>query len=248
MSVSILKNMRELFNKKIKKYGYTTKWMPPNVVATPDKVIDVDFAMLSAQLMLAIPRPYFIGIGANDGVTHDPIYPFIRDFGWRGLMVEPIPEAFAALERNYADIKGVGLVQAAIGQTDGKGTIYTVEIKDETSMLMSLHSSFNRDVLLRGRRWHPDLQNAVIEREVPIMSFSTLLSKTGGEVVDVLKVDAEGYDLEIMKTIDLARLSPKLIMAEHANLSRQDKITMADILLNSGYRVAMTPLDMLGYR
>ena len=51
-----------------------------------------------------------------------------------------------------------------------------------------------------------------------------------------------------MKTIDLARLSPKLIMAEHANLSRQDKVTMADILLNSGYRVAMTPLDMLGYR
>ena len=48
MSLSILKNMRELFNKKIQKYGYTMKWTPPNVVATPDKVIDVDFAMLSA--------------------------------------------------------------------------------------------------------------------------------------------------------------------------------------------------------
>ena len=97
MSVLTLKNMRELFNKKIQKYGYTLKWMPPNVIATPDKVIDVDFSMLSAQLMLTIPRPYFINIGANDGVFIDPIYPFIRDFGWRGLMVEPIPEAFAAL-------------------------------------------------------------------------------------------------------------------------------------------------------
>jgi FkbM family methyltransferase len=248
MPLSISKQVKKVFNEKMQELGYALKWTPPGMIAKPGRLIDVDFPMLAAHLMLTTPHPYFIGIGANDGVTHDPIYPFIRDFGWRGLMVEPIPEAFAALERNYADIKGVGLVQAAIGQTDGKGTIYTVEVKDDASRMMSLHSSFNRDVLLRGSRWHADLQHAVIEREVPIMSFPTLLAKTEGQAVDVLKVDAEGYDLVIMKTIDLARLAPKLILAEHANLSKPDKIRMADILLDNGYRVAMTPLDMLGYK
>jgi FkbM family methyltransferase len=120
-----------------------------------DQTVEVDFSMLAAHLMLTTRRPYFIGIGANDGVTHDPLYPFVRDFGWRGIMVEPIPEAFAALQRNYAGFGDVALVQAAIGLVDGQGKIYTVDMSDENSMLMSLHSSFSRDMLLRGKQWHP---------------------------------------------------------------------------------------------
>jgi len=204
--------------------------------------------MLAAHLMLTTRRPYFIGIGANDGVTHDPLYPFVRDFGWRGIMVEPIPEAFAALERNYAGFEDVALVQAAIGLMDGRGTIYTVDMSDENSMMMSLHSSFNRDMLLRGKEWHPNLEAHIIECEVPIVSFPTLLARANGQAVDVLKIDTEGYDLEILKSIDLARLSPKLILVEHANLGKQDKIKMANILLDHGYRIAMTSLDMLGYK
>jgi FkbM family methyltransferase len=203
--------------------------------------------MLAAQLMLGTARPYFIGIGANDGVTHDPLYPFIRDFGWRGLMVEPIPEAFAALERNYAGFSEVALVPAAIGKVDGQGIIYTAAVSDQNSLRMTLHSSFSRDVLLRAKQWYPDLETRIIERNVPVMSFSTLLEKAGGHAVDVLKIDTEGYDLAILKSIDLSRLSPKLIVAEHANLSKENKAEMADILLNHGYRVSMTSLDMLGY-
>jgi FkbM family methyltransferase len=228
--------------------GYSLQWMPPRVVAKQDRSIQVDFPMLAAHLMLTTARPYFIGIGANDGVTHDPLYPFVRDFGWRGIMVEPIPEAFSALKYNYAQFRDVALVQAAIGLTDGLGTIYTVDMSVQNSMMMSLHSSFSREVLLRGRQWHPKLEESIIEREIPVMSFPSLLDKTNGQKVDVLKIDAEGHDLVILSSIDLSQVSPKLVLAEHANLSRQEKIKMADILLDHGYQVAMTQLDMLGYR
>lgn len=244
----ISKFVRNAVNSHLSKLGYSLRWMPPAVLSRPNQLVEVDFSMLAAQLMLTTRRPYFIGIGANDGVTHDPLYPFVRDFEWRGIMVEPIPEAFAELERNYAKFGDVTLVQAAIGLIDGRGTIYTVDMSDKNSMMMSLHSSFSRDMLLRGKQWHPDLEAHIIEREVLLMSFPTLLAKTNGQAVDVLKIDTEGYDLEILKSIDLSGLSPRLILAEHANLSRQDKIKMADILLDHGYRVSMTPLDMLGYK
>jgi FkbM family methyltransferase len=248
MISQLSKGLRGALNSRLRDLGYSLRWMPPRVLARPGQTVEVDFSMLAAHLMLTTKTPYFIGIGANDGVTHDPLYPFIRDFGWRGIMVEPVPESFAALERNYAGFGEVALVQAAIGLVDGKGTIYTVEVSDENSAMMSLHSSFNRDILLTGSRWHPDLESHIIEREVMLMSFPTLLAKANGQTVDVLKIDAEGYDLEILKNTDLAHLSPKLILAEHANLSRQDKIEMANILLDHGYRVCMTSLDMLGYR
>lgn len=163
-------------------------------------------------------------------------------------MVEPIPEAFEALRHNYAGFGDVTLVQAAVGQTDGLGAIYTVEASDPEAMMMTLHSSFSRDMLLRGKQWHPGLESRIVEREVPIMSFTTLLTKAHERTIDVLKIDTEGYDLEILKSVNLLSLSPRLIMAEHANLSREHKIQMADILLDCGYQITMTSLDMLGYK
>jgi FkbM family methyltransferase len=239
---------RYLLNSQLCKRGYTLKWTPPAVLSHPRHVMELDFSMCAAHLMLTKRTPFFIGIGANDGVTHDPLYPFVRDFGWRGIMVEPVPEAFKELERNYAKFRDVTLVQAAIGPIDGRGKIYSVDMAAENSMMMTLHSSFDKDILLRGRRWHPGLEASIVEREVSLMSFQSLLSKTNGEVVDVLKIDTEGFDLEILKGVDLAQLSPKLILAEQANLSRHDKIVMADILLQHGYQVSMTRLDMLGYK
>src|SRR6266568_4231619 len=89
---------RDALNLRLRKLGYSLRWMPPAVLSRSDQMIEVDFSMLAAHLMLTTRRPYFIGIGANDGVTHDPLYPFVRDFEWRGIMVEPIPEVFAELE------------------------------------------------------------------------------------------------------------------------------------------------------
>jgi FkbM family methyltransferase len=233
-------------NPPLRERGYSLTWLPPRVVRDGSQ-LEVTFAMLAAQLMLTTPRPYFIGIGANDGITHDPLYPFIRDHGWRGVMVEPIPEAFAALRRNYAAYPDVALVQAAIGVEDGTSTIYSTAVsdQDQKSLQMTLHSSFSRDTLLKAREWYPDLETRIIERSVPVMSFATLAGTT---TADVLKIDTEGYDLAILKTIDLSSLAAKLIIAEHAHLTRDGKVEMADILLDHGYRVCMNSLDMLGYR
>jgi FkbM family methyltransferase len=87
---------------------------------------------------------------------------------------------------------------------DGQGTIYSVEMSGQNSMMMSLHWSF---ILLRGKQWHPKLETHIIEREVTLMSFPTLLAKASGQAVDVLKIDTEGYDLEILES---RRLSPNL--------------------------------------
>jgi len=240
--------VRQGFNFFLRQHGYSLSWTPPCVLAQGRRLIEIDFSILAAHLMLRIKRPYFIGIGANDGVTHDPLFPFVRDFGWQGIMVEPLPQAFASLEKNYANYKDVDLVQAAVSRSDGTGIIYTVETSSDNSMSMSLYSSFSKDILLRGKTWHPKLEEHIITQSVPLMSIDTLLAMTKGRAVDVLKIDTEGHDLEILKSVNFSKMSPSLILAEQANLSRNDKIRMADILLRQDYNVAMTSLDMLGYK
>ena len=245
--MSLADLVRNPANRWLRQRGYALKWLPPRVT-TLGMGLDVNFEMLAAHLMLTTPQPSFVGIGANDGVTHDPLYPFIRDHGWRGVMVEPIPEAFAALQRNYAGFPQVELVQAAVGTSDTTGTIYAAEVTDDTSLRMSLHASFDRSVILKARRWYPDIESRIVEREVSVVRFDTLISRLGHPAIDVLKIDAEGHDLEILRTIDLGAIRPALVLVERANLSHEDEVQMADLLLREGYRVALTNLDMLGYR
>lgn len=163
-------------------------------------------------------------------------------------MIEPMPDAFDALRRNYAGLPRVELVQAAIGVDDGTATLYAAEVTDAQSLRMSLHASFSRDVLLRARQWYPDIADRIVPHEVPVLRLDTLLAKLGRQQVDVLKIDTEGHDLEILRTIDLAAVQPRLVLAEHAHLPRASKVEMAGRLLAAGFRVTMTDLDMLGYR
>jgi hypothetical protein len=44
---------------------------------------------------------YVLQIGACDGSSFDPIYPFIQKYGWAGLLVEPLPDLFERLEDTH---------------------------------------------------------------------------------------------------------------------------------------------------
>lgn len=72
----------------------------------------------------AYPDAFFVEIGANDGEQWDHLRPFILTHAWRGVMVEPLPQAFERLRRNYDGIDRVALENAAIADHDGRMAIY----------------------------------------------------------------------------------------------------------------------------
>jgi len=36
-----------------------------------------------------------------DGAAYDPLHEFVARYGWRGLLVEPLPDMFEQLRRTY---------------------------------------------------------------------------------------------------------------------------------------------------
>src|SRR5271168_5191347 len=53
---------------------------------------------------------FVLQVGANDGKRHDALSPFLQEFQWRGLLLEPLPDIFADLRRNYVGRDNVNLV------------------------------------------------------------------------------------------------------------------------------------------
>ena len=62
----------------------------PCQLLDPCQVIRLEFEDAVCRRMVEVARPLkFVQIGAFDGTTHDPLYPFIVKHGWAGVLVEP---------------------------------------------------------------------------------------------------------------------------------------------------------------
>jgi FkbM family methyltransferase len=180
--------------------------------------------LLAAYATVA-PHARFVEVGANDGEQHDFLRPHARA-GWTGVMVEPVPYIHARLQRNYAGVPGVALVNAAVA--DRNGTLpffHLVEVADPRAEgLPDWYDgvgSFSRATVLSHADAIPDVAERLVETEVPCLTFDALCEAHGLARVDVLVVDTEGYDHEVLRTVDFARWRPRLVIYEHFHLDEQ---------------------------
>ncbi len=69
----------------------------------------------------------FIQIRANDGFSGDPIYRFIQEFDWTGILVKPQKEVFEAkLQILYDKNPKIHLENIAVAEENGHMTLYKV--------------------------------------------------------------------------------------------------------------------------
>ena len=243
-----LKRAFSLFERFANARGYWISWFPPVLLANPDAQLSFDLEFVIAHLMLRKKEIFFIQIGANDGVSNDPLRKFVTEYGWPGILVEPLPEVFEVLKENYKDRPNLKFLNAAISEQDGFRTLYTVRIDDDTFKKAHQFSSFRREVVSLQTRWVPDIAQRVEETQVRCISLDTLLRETDGKEVDILQIDTEGYDFAILKMIDFSALRPSIICYEHCNLSKGEQQAAAELLVGHGYRLTKDNLDTVAYR
>ena len=191
-----------------------------------------------------------VQIGSNDGKTGDPLYPLFRKYAsWRGLLVEPIPYIFAKLKANYPDTSRFDLANVAIGE-DGKMPFYYVD-KTAINDLPDLPywydqlGSFDRSHIVK--ELDGVLEPYVRSMEVESMNLMSLLDRYGVSKIDVLHIDAEGYDWKVLQQLDLSRFRPTFILCEHHHLSLAER-KAALAFLSADYEVFRVGIDWLAAR
>lgn len=200
----------------------------------------------------------FLQIGANDGFIYDPLHKFIKRDNWRGIMLEPQPDVFreflVKLHRKRPEIK---VLNAALDLNDGKKNLFKLTFSNErwaTGL-----SSFNREVILkkvkdgslikhikRQRITLPENpEDAIVSEEVMTISPETLLAKFGPGGFDLLAIDTEGFDYEILKMLDLDRISPEVILYEEVNFDKNTARECRKYLKSHGYTLQTIKKDVL---
>lgn len=194
------------------------------------------------------PTASFVEIGANDGRKHDHLRDYVTALPWRGVMVEPVPYVFDRLVANYGDAERVALVNAAVAERDGLLPFFHLRNPDgeDPGVLPDWYDgvgSFLREVVLSHAGELPDVEARIVERDVETLRFDTLLERHGLERVDLLLIDTEGYDARILRSIDLTRHRPRLIVYEHYHLDPDDRRATRELLESHGYETAEELFD-----
>jgi FkbM family methyltransferase len=193
----------------------------------------------------AHPDAVFVQIGANDGQQRDPLRANIEHHAWSGVMVEPVPYVFARLESHYRGHDRVRLVNVAIADEDGTRTLFYLPQSDDKGLppWYDALASFRPDVLLSHENFIPDVAARVATMEVPCWTFDTLCRNEGIGRIDVIQIDTEGYDHEVIKTIDLDRHRPSLLMYESLHLSPEERAACTAHLQRHGYEWMTDGMD-----
>jgi FkbM family methyltransferase len=207
--------------------------------------------MAGPKLLRAFARAerdvFFVEIGANDGEQHDPLRPYSRSPGWRGVMVEPVPYVFERLRRNYGAEDGIELVNAAIAQRDGPIEFFHLPPSDDprAESLPDWYDaigSFSREAVLA----HPEVADAadrVVATEVRGITFETLCRELGIDAIDLLLIDTEGSDADVLGQIDFARRRPRLVVYEHFHMSAAVRAECAELMRTAGYETLAEHFD-----
>jgi len=193
----------------------------------------------------------FIQIGANDGQRFDPIHEFASSphFEFFGLAVEPVPRFYRALKQIYRNQPGIKAVNAAIHNTWSEATLYVVgEQFDRDVPEWALGTaSFSKEHVIK-----PEVPEEYIEAiTVPCVSLVGLMDREGFRKLDLLQIDTEGYDGEILRSIDFTKMRPAMIHFEHGMgdgvMTRSEVESLIELLNQQGYQVLLERYDALAF-
>jgi FkbM family methyltransferase len=184
----------------------------------------------------AKPDLFFVQIGANDGVIYDPIYRYVKQHPWRGILVEPVGYYFQKLKENYRDNPRLVFENLAISDRDEVRDFYRIrEGIDYLPQWCDGLGTFHREVLLSHRWAIPEIDDYVVTEQVRCVSLVNLLAKHAVEKLDLLSIDTEGHDHAILQQIDFDKIKPSLILYEHQYIGAADRAGWEEKLHGLGY-------------
>ena len=180
----------------------------------------------SSKLQLAV-----LQIGSCDGVQgKDPIFSHVDLTNKDAIFVEPVPYIYKQLVENYNKRylnNSFKFINNAVTTTGDEKTFYFVSENNNFDEINNNNASFVKE-LGSLNKLHIDAHkldkfniNNINKEEIILntITINDIINDYNVNSIDFLHIDTEGYDYDILMSLDLTHVKPKKIMFEHTHIN-----------------------------
>jgi FkbM family methyltransferase len=163
-----------------------------------------------------------VDVGANDGFYGSNSFPFVAR-GWRAVLIEPHPAAFAKLKKLHEGKPNVTLLNLACADKPGQLPLWIGKDGDDGTLATLCTDD------------HPQFREARTEKSVlvPVERLDKVLAEQKiPHDFAALSIDTEGMDYEVLLGLDLKVWRPRVIVTEDYEPKDAKK---AELLRAAGY-------------
>ena len=159
---------------------------------------------------------FFIEAGANNGIDQSNTYLFEREFGWKGLLIEPNSIKFNECKKNRPNsiVENCALVSENYKDDFIKGNFNEIEDGESLMAMIVDDGDWIDDDLTIRKSYRKNYRQIV---SVPATTLTSLLKKYGVNKIDFFSLDVEGYELSVLNGLDFKQFRPSYILIETAN-------------------------------
>lgn len=195
----------------------------------------------------------FVSVGTNDGFSNDPFVDWVLTSNCHAFFIEPVPDVFARLCRNYEtkvqSSDRLTFHNIALSSQNGIAPFFAVSAEAKSALgdvvpeWIDQLGSFNRSHIIK----HLDgmLEPYIYQFDIPAQTLESYIESNDLKQIDVLHIDAEGHDYQIFSTLNLNKVRPSMILIEHKHLVAREKTLLIATLEHHGFEIMEFRSDLL---
>lgn len=163
---------------------------------------------------------FFVEVGGYDGIRLSNSY-FFETMGWRGLIVEPIPDLCEKLKKQRKCI----IVQAAASDRKAEIDFY---ISDGCEVLSTC--GFRSADLNRISEAGASVEKIVVQA----LTLDSIFEENNVDQIDFISIDVEGAELSVLRGLSLKVYKPRIIIVEANDVVYDPRVH--NFLIHNDYR------------
>lgn len=156
---------------------------------------------------------FFIETGGADGYTQSNTWYLEMHKNWKGILVEPNPIA-ANICRNLRPNSSVFNYALVSDEYDNDNVtlLQRIVYEDDPGLMSSISDSPIR----KNAEWIAPATEMDTTKEIVVQAttLNAILESINVDKIDFFSLDVEGYEIEVLKGIDLKRFCPKVMLIE----------------------------------